>query len=32
MGRAAREHAIEHYGLPAFLRRWDELLTEITAG
>jgi hypothetical protein len=32
MGRAAREHALEQYGLPAFLGRWDQLLTEITAG
>jgi glycosyltransferase involved in cell wall biosynthesis len=26
MGKAAREHALTHFGLPAFLRRWDDVL------
>ncbi|KZB79325.1 glycosyltransferase [Amycolatopsis regifaucium] len=30
-GKAAREHALAHYGLDAFLKRWDALLTEVTA-
>jgi glycosyltransferase involved in cell wall biosynthesis len=29
MGKAAREAALARYGLPAFLRRWDELLAEV---
>jgi glycosyltransferase involved in cell wall biosynthesis len=28
MGRAAREHALDRYGLKRFLHDWDELLTE----
>ncbi|WP_435741286.1 glycosyltransferase [Nocardioides sp. SYSU DS0663] len=28
-GRHARAHALEHYGLPRFLERWDELLAEV---
>ncbi|MBN9748308.1 glycosyl transferase [Amycolatopsis sp. A1MSW2902] len=27
-GKAAREHALAHFGLDAFLERWDRLLTE----
>ncbi|GGH45552.1 glycosyltransferase [Microbacterium album] len=27
-GRAARRHALEHYGLAAFLRRWDAVLAD----
>ncbi|GAB3734161.1 glycosyltransferase [Amycolatopsis oliviviridis] len=30
-GKAAREFALAHYGLDAFLARWDALLTEVTA-
>ncbi|MBV9314474.1 MAG: glycosyltransferase [Pseudonocardia sp.] len=30
LGRAARDTALAHYGLPAFLRRWDELLARVT--
>jgi hypothetical protein len=26
LGKQAREHALNHYGLDAFLRRWDDLL------
>ncbi|WP_309131483.1 glycosyltransferase [Brevibacterium sp.] len=29
MGQAARAHALQRYGLPRFLREWDELLTEV---
>lgn len=29
-GKSARQFALEHYGLDAFLRRWDSVLTEIT--
>ncbi|GAB3546980.1 glycosyltransferase [Arthrobacter tumbae] len=29
-GRVAREVALERYGLPAFLRAWDEILGETT--
>ncbi|RBP65441.1 glycosyl transferase family 1 [Brevibacterium sanguinis] len=29
MGAAARAHALERYGLPRFLRDWDELLTSV---
>lgn len=29
-GKSGRQFALEHYGLGAFLRRWDRLLTEIT--
>ncbi len=29
-GKAGRQLALEHYGLGAFLRRWDSLLAEIT--
>lgn len=32
MGRAARRHVLQYYGLPAFLRRWDDLLADVTAG
>lgn len=28
-GRAGRQFALEHYGLGAFLRRWDSLLAEV---
>lgn len=28
-GKAARTHALTHYGLPAFQRRWDALLDEV---
>jgi len=28
MGRAAREFALEHFGLARFLRRWDEVLDD----
>jgi hypothetical protein len=31
MGEAAREHALERYGLRRFLGDWEELLTEVTA-
>ena len=31
-GRAARAHALEHYGLERFLRRWDRLLRSTVAG
>ncbi|MFC9252663.1 glycosyltransferase [Amycolatopsis thailandensis] len=30
-GKSAREFALAHYGLEAFLDRWDALLTEVTA-
>jgi hypothetical protein len=30
-GECARAHALEHFSLERFLRRWDELLTRITA-
>jgi glycosyltransferase involved in cell wall biosynthesis len=30
MGRAARKTALDRYGLPAFLRRWDDLLNPDT--
>jgi glycosyltransferase involved in cell wall biosynthesis len=30
-GKSGRQYALEHYGLDAFLRRWDGLLAEITA-
>ncbi|MEV6909119.1 glycosyltransferase [Amycolatopsis sp. NPDC051071] len=30
-GKAAREFALSHYGLDAFLNRWDALLTEVIA-
>ncbi|WP_037306196.1 glycosyltransferase [Amycolatopsis orientalis] len=30
-GKSAREHVLAHYGLDAFLSRWDTLLTEVTA-
>jgi glycosyltransferase involved in cell wall biosynthesis len=29
-GKAARAAALERYGLPRFLRDWDELLGEVT--
>ena len=29
-GKAAREHALEHFGLDRFLRDWDRLLTTTT--
>ncbi len=32
MGRNARAHALEHYGLATFLRHWDELLADLTVG
>ncbi|WP_261165092.1 glycosyltransferase [Microbacterium sp. Marseille-Q6965] len=28
-GRRARRHALAHHGLPAFLRRWDDVLTDV---
>ncbi|MCP2287320.1 glycosyltransferase [Nocardia amikacinitolerans] len=28
-GKAGRQFALEHYGLDAFLRRWDSLLAEV---
>lgn len=28
VGARARTHALTHYGLPAFLARWDDVLTE----
>jgi glycosyltransferase involved in cell wall biosynthesis len=31
-GRAARAHALEHYGLERFLRRWDRLLRSTVTG
>jgi glycosyltransferase involved in cell wall biosynthesis len=31
-GWAARQHALEHYGLDRFLARWDELLDATLAG
>jgi hypothetical protein len=31
-GLAAREHALAHYGLAAFLRRWDEVLGSVVSG
>jgi glycosyltransferase involved in cell wall biosynthesis len=30
MGMRAREHARRRYGLSRFLRRWDDLLMEVT--
>jgi hypothetical protein len=30
-GKAAREHALTRFGLPAFLDRWDDVLAEATA-
>ena len=30
-GRAARAYALDHYGLPGFLDRWDAALTEAVA-
>lgn len=30
-GRAARRHALEHYGLDAFLSRWDDVLHDIAS-
>ena len=30
VGKAARAHALEHYGLDRFLADWDELLAEVT--
>ena len=30
-GRAARRHALEHYGLDAFLSRWDDVLRDIAS-
>jgi hypothetical protein len=30
-GRAAREHALRHFGLPRFLTEWDALLKEVCA-
>lgn len=30
-GRRAREHALERFGLPRFLRDWDVLLTEVSS-
>lgn len=32
MGRAARHHALSHFGLDPFLRRWDEVLERAVAG
>ncbi|PRX48610.1 glycosyl transferase family 1 [Prauserella shujinwangii] len=29
MGKSAREHALAHYGLAAFLRNWDALLERV---
>lgn len=31
VGARAREHALAHYGLAAFLERWDEVLAEAVA-
>jgi glycosyltransferase involved in cell wall biosynthesis len=31
VGARARGHALTHYGLPAFLARWDEVLLEAIA-
>jgi hypothetical protein len=31
MGKRAREFALAEYGLAAFLRRWDHLLTEVSS-
>ena len=31
VGARAREHALTHYGLPAFVARWDEVLREVIA-
>lgn len=28
-GRRARRHALAHHGLPAFLRRWDDVLADV---
>ncbi|WP_197320347.1 glycosyltransferase [Saccharomonospora sp. NB11] len=30
MGKSAREYALAHFGLPAFLSRWDALLDSLT--
>ncbi|WP_167043236.1 glycosyltransferase [Salinibacterium sp. ZJ454] len=30
LGRVARAFALEHYGLAAFLRRWDEVLGDVS--
>jgi hypothetical protein len=30
-GRAARQHALEHYGLKRFLDDWDHLLSDSVA-
>ncbi|WAL63616.1 glycosyltransferase [Amycolatopsis cynarae] len=32
MGKYAREFALAHYGLDAFLRNWDDLLDRVTTG
>ncbi|WP_246272166.1 glycosyltransferase [Amycolatopsis acididurans] len=32
MGKNAREHALAHYGLDAFLRNWDVLLDRVVGG
>lgn len=29
-GKSAREHALRHFGLDAFLRRWDRVLARVT--
>jgi len=31
MGKAARAAAVARYGLPRFLREWDQLLGEVAA-
>ncbi|MBC3192296.1 glycosyltransferase [Pseudonocardia sp. C8] len=31
-GAAAREHVLTRFGLPAFLKRWDELLGAVVSG
>jgi hypothetical protein len=29
LGKNAREHVLRHYGVPQFLRRWDDLLWQV---
>jgi hypothetical protein len=29
IGRAVRKAALQRYGLPAFLRRWDDMLDKV---
>lgn len=31
-GALAREHVLAHFGLPAFVQRWDEVLAAVAAG